>query len=261
MKRFRRRRRHTRTGALLTFEEKFVLAALVTFLLVVCVGLLTWKQTPKEQVVYTQSIFVGGGLAILAVLALFTRSKYLGALVEAENRAAHEAAGLGLILDKHGRILLTQQTSASDAWSGMWLPPGGYHPGEGDTTCGDTATRRAKELVDDRITWTAHGLVGQTDDSPAYHRTVRDAGSSPIHDELYYLKLNGDATCGSPEGLESESARWVGLSTLDDFEVPPHIRALLAYLLKGAPSGLEPPFWTLQEHTIAGLRPLLLEGS
>jgi NUDIX domain len=252
-------RRPDRLNSLLIFELPVIATILAVIVVLGGGGFYIAHSATGGDREFAIAIFGACLLAAVVVLALFSRSEFLGALVEADKRAHRQYAGLALIMDARKRILVCHQTSRHDAWAGMWLPPGGYKSST-ETSTQLTAIRRARELVDDR-NWTSHGKLASTDNSRAYHKAVRRAGSEPIHDELYFLSCDsGDPLCADPDAFVSARAVWIGKEDLDDLPTPPHFRTLLEFFLSVHPHLPAPKYWKLDDGLYDQLRHALGHG-
>ena len=239
-----------RISSVWTFELRVSATILVLAALVVGVGVYLAACTSGTHNAFVLAVFAGCLAAFFVVVVLFMSSEHLGALIEADKRAHNKRAGLALIMDDRHRVLVCLQTAPSDAWSGMWLPPGGYKSDQ-DLSTAHTAVRRTRELVGERG-WENHGLLAMTDNSYAYHRVVREAGSEPIWDELFFLSPAGTPFFETPNEIPA-TAMWIGLEDLDDLPTPPHFRTVLEFFMSRrnhraphAAAPVRPRYWHLQ---------------
>jgi hypothetical protein len=237
-----------RISSVWRFEPRISATIFVLAIVVVAVGVYLISCTSGTHNAFVLAVFAGSLAAFCVVGFLFMSSEHLGALIEADKRAHNKHAGLALIMDDAHRVLVCLQTSPSDAWSGMWLPPGGYKA-DADLSTSHTAVRRTRELVGE-LRWENHGLLAITDNSPAYHRVVREAGSEPIWDELFYLSPAETPFCKATSALPT-TAMWIGLEDLEDLPTPPHFRTVLEFFMsrKRGSNGAhatEPRYWDLQ---------------
>ena len=235
-------------GTRLTFSclRRYVMALLLLFLteaaLVVVIAL--WFQ--PHLITYCISVLLPTILAALVVSISIMQSRYLKVVIERALKRKDQHAGLAFLRSDKGRVLLNRQTEPP--WEGMWLLPGGYfNPTEGDQVTADTAVRRLQKLEQSTTPFAAKVHVARTNDSYIYIELMLEYGHVPTLDEVYLVLTPGQVLLPETDVHENNNLRWVSPIEIrsDAYQVPPHMKELILYLLETNPSAPAPRCWEI----------------
>jgi ADP-ribose pyrophosphatase YjhB (NUDIX family) len=231
-----------------------VLSCIVALVLVSsATAALAWLVPTAFWVIFW-SVSVPVTLALITVMLMLLNSEYLKAAIEmVRERPRDRRAGLALIRSTDNRVLFNRQTQ--QPWLGWWIFPGGYfNAKKGDSYPGDTAARRAKEIIGDQHVYRPGPCFAETRDTADYIMAVLSRGLQPVTDYLYLVLLDDQLLLREDQlALGSrDDLRWLSFDDCqrEDIRIPPHMKDIADVVWRRVGGRRRPRFWTLHRDAL-----------